>query len=206
MRGRQLFSGTDLRNYLQGWVEEALREIGRAASSDLDDTTLDEFASQAHVEPLVMSREKVRRSSITEIQMQGNGTNHPNPVPVEGLRVSFWIPFEGDAQLWLCSPNLRGPLFPEAVILDEHLEIEVSGPRDRMSKDGLQDALKERLDQFDPWIKATNKQVDEHNESLLSHVERAVGRRRDQLAELDELEDGLDIPVDRRPPGPSTNW
>lgn len=212
---RHLFRGPELRTWLQEQLATVLEQIAQADAMELDEVGAEGFARRAEIEPPRLNTEAKTRSEIREIRIDARrlpdaferGVEGPGPpVMIDGREVEFYIPFEGNEELFDKSPNLMGPPRPQSAVEDDVVRIEVSGPADQMSSETIRAQLAREIDLFERWIQATNKQVEEHNAALHGEMARAIERRRKRLTDLDDLENDLDIPIDGEPPGPSRNW
>lgn len=212
---RHLFRGPELRTWLQEQLANVLEQVAQADTRELDEVWAEGFARRAEIEPLHLNTEAKTRSGIREIRIDarrlpdafGRGVEGPGPpVMIDGREVEFYVPFDGNEELFDKSPNLVGPPRPQGAVEDDSVRIEVSGPADQMSSETIRAELAREIDLLERWIQATNKQVDEHNAALHDEMARALERRRERLTDLVDLENDLDIPVDGEPPGPSRNW
>jgi hypothetical protein len=101
------------------------------------------------------------------------------PVYIDGLEVTYTVPFRGDKELLHCRPSSFTLNPPRAVIRDGQLKFPYDQP-DRNVAATKSEFLKD-LSDLKQWIACVNSDVDKHNASIEPTVRQRVARRRSEL-------------------------
>lgn len=209
-----LFSDYDLREFLGSRlaaIDERVLGIreGRFATES-DDLLAASVASE-----LVVSRLEVReegtsvscRDTKVDVSHDFNRAvwDRSQPTYVDGIEVTYHLPFTAEPELWRCRPSSFTLNPPRAVIAPGELQF----PYDQADRDvaATKAQFQEDLSRLKEWLPWVNQQVDEHNSMLESRARKRVSTRRAELKrtrrDLDAL--GYRIrPADFAEPNAST--
>lgn len=101
------------------------------------------------------------------------------PFFVDGLRVSYYVPFKGDKQLFQCKPNSFTFNPPRARISEHELVLDY----DRADRDivATKEAFKQDLDNVRQWVEWVRQQVDDFNSGLASKIQQELSARQQHL-------------------------
>jgi len=183
-----LFSKFDLRAAL----ESELTKVGQKVLS-IDPTRYkresDDLLAASVASELVVSPLEVLETSVTvaaadaqvDVRYDRNRAifDHSRPVYVNGLEVTYHLPFVGDKDLWRARPNQYTLSPPRAVIGDRELTF----PYDQADRDivATKGEFHRDLATLKEWLAWVNQQVHQHNASLEQLVKGRVQQRRNEL-------------------------
>ena len=115
------------------------------------------------------------------------------PHYVDGLEVTYHLPFSGDPDLFKCKPNQYTFNPPRAVLGPRELTF----PYDSANRDveGTKKSFDEDLNAIKQWLSWQARQISEYNASLEDRVRRAVIARRAELSKTQSDLQALGIPI-----------
>jgi hypothetical protein len=179
-----LFNQYDLRAVLEAQLN-AVGDRVRALQSSAFASSTDVFlaakiASGLVVEPLTLDEGRIQVSTRdTKIDVShdfGRAQNPFGPTIVDGLEVTYHLPFSGDAQLLHCRPSTFTLNGARAVLSSSELRFPYDSPdRDVATTKRW---FTEDLAKLKQWLGWVNEQVSGYNASILPAVQREVSARR----------------------------
>jgi hypothetical protein len=192
MRKREwelLFSTYDLRGVLDAHIAkigDAVLRIGRERFPPASDELLAaEVASGLVVSPLSLAENQIEVSTAdTKIDVSNDFEravwDRSQPTYVDGIEVTYHVPYGGDHNLWRCRPSSFTLNPPRAIVADDELRFPYDRPDRNLeaTKRDFQEDLG-RLKQWLPWV---NDQVDAYNAELETKVRQRVAARRAELS------------------------
>jgi hypothetical protein len=188
-----LFSDYDLRavldNQLKRVSDEVLKIDHRRFQTESDELLAALLASKLVVAPLELHFDDV---SVDHADIKKDISNdfdrvvfdRSRPTYVDGTRVTYHVPFSGDAKLLRCRPSSYTLNPPRAVIGDRVLRF----PYDRSDREitATKRDFEEDLGRLKQWLPWVNQQVEECNASLEVKSQRFVQQRRSDLNKTKE--------------------
>jgi hypothetical protein len=185
-----LFSEYDLRAVLEAQLasvdDHVLKIDGRRFDTETDDLLAASVASTLVVSPLELLEDQISVSSTdTKVDVRYDSDrairDRSQPFFIDGIEVTYHLPFAGERQLLKCRPNTATYNPPRAVIGSSN---ELSFPYDQANRDvaatkGLFHQDLATIKQWVPWV---NQQVTDYNSSLETRVRSRVQQRRQELA------------------------
>lgn len=126
------------------------------------------------------------------------------PAYIDGVEVTYHLPFRGDKELLQCRPNRYTLNPPRAVISNGELLF----PYDRPGRDiaSTKQSFLEDLARLKDWLPWVNQQVGDYNSSVEAAVRQRVVQRRQELEkskeDLSSL--GFKVKTQEEPSRPST--
>lgn len=182
-----LFSEYDLSAVLDaqlGKVRERVLKIeqGRFQATS-DDFLAASIASDLVVSPLVLLEEQISVSSRdAKIDVSydfSRATWGDGPTYVDGLEVTYHLPFTGDKELLKCRPSTFTLNPPRAVITSSELQF----PYDQPDRDvtATKSTFLEDLARIREWLPRVTEQVQEYNQKLEVAARQHVTARRQEL-------------------------
>ncbi len=198
MRKREwtlLFSKYNLRAVL----ENQLKMIGdRVLQIDLKhfDSQSNEFlaaevASNLVVTPLNIHEDDIS-VSVEDVKVDvSNDFNRvvldrSRPAYIDGVEVTYHVPFSGDEELWHCQPSSFTFNPPRAVIYNKELRFPYDRPGREITE--TKRLFNEDLTSLKSWLPWVNQQVSEFNASLELKARQSVVQRR---ADLNKTKDDV---------------
>ena len=117
----------------------------------------------------------------------------PGPHYVDGLEVTYNLPFSGDPDLFKCKPNRYTYNPPRAVLRPGELTF----PYDSANRDvaGTKKSFDDDLTTIKEWLSWQARQIGEYNASLEDRVRSTVIARRAELSKTQSDLEALGIPI-----------
>ena len=124
------------------------------------------------------------------------------PSYVIGTRLMFYVPFTGDADLFHCRPSTRRMGLPAPSVGSNELVFTYETTKARAS--GVNDTLKEDLEQIQVHAARVNEEVKRFNDALPEKARQLLNARRAKLLQDRNLVESIGFPIRRRQNSPST--
>ena len=124
------------------------------------------------------------------------------PLYITGTRVTFYVPFTGDSELFHCRPSTRSLSPPRATVRTNELVFTYELTNDRTSQ--VKEIFEDDLDQTKIHVGRVNEDVERFNAGLPQNVRQALNARREKLLQDRDLVAGIGFPLRRRQDPPST--
>jgi len=183
-----LFSDHNLSAVLDARLR-TVNDVVRGIEKNHFETSTDDFlaastASQLVVSPLELLEEETSVSSRdVKVDVSGDRNRHfftPGPHYMDGLEVTYHVPYLGDPTLLECQPNRLTPNPPRAVIGSG----EIRFPYDRVDGDvaSTKADFERDIAEIRRWLAWVNEQVMGYNASLEAEASRLVRQRRQEIA------------------------
>ena len=203
-----LFSEYDLSAVLQNQlnhVEDRVRAVDPVRfETSTDDLLSATIASGLVVAPIELLEDQLsvspRDAKVDVSHDHRRVLVGPGPHYVDGLEVTYHLPFSGDPNLFKCTPSRRTYDPPRAV-----LQLgELTFPYDSANRDvaATKKSFDEDLTTIKAWLGWQASQIAEYNASLEDRVLSAVIARRAELSKTQSDLQALGIPI-RRAEGPA---
>ena len=183
-----LFSEYDLRdvlaNQLSSVGDRVIKIHQERFERESDEMLAAAVASELVVAPLELTEEEISvssRDSKVDVSQDFNRAvfDRTRPAYVDGIEVTYHVPFRGDKELLRCSPDTFTFSPPYAVLAANELQFpykqadrNVAVTKQRFTDD---------LQRVKEWIPRVNGQVTEYNSSVESAVRQRVTQRRQEL-------------------------
>jgi hypothetical protein len=206
-----LFSEVDLGGLLEaqlGAVNDNVLQIDPARfESESDELLSASVASELVVSPLALLEDQISVSSTdakVDVRFDPRRVvfDRSRPALVDGIEVTYHVPFSGDATLLKCRPNQYTMNPPRAVLGDSN---ELSFPYDQANRDvaATKTLFQDDLAALKQWLPWVNQQVTEFNASLEARVRGRVQQRRQELTRTRTDLESLGYPVRAEEPVPT---
>jgi hypothetical protein len=182
-----LFSEYDLSAVLTGQLSK-VRERVLKIDRDRFKTTSDDFisaslASELVVSGLVLLEDQIavstRDAKIDVSHDFSRASWRDGPTFVDGLEVTYHLPFGGDRELLKCRPDTFTFNPPRAVISQAELQFPYDQPDREVA--ATKRSFLEDLGRIKEWLPWVNAQVEEYNKKLEATVRQHVMTRRQEL-------------------------
>lgn len=184
-----LFSEYDLRRVLEAQLEavsDRVLELGEALfARNSDEELAARVASRLVVSPLRLLEDEISvasRDAKIDVRYDMNRAVRDRSVPayVDGVEVTYHVPFEGEPKLLKCQPSAYSLNPPRAVIAMGELRF----PYDQADRDvtATKRSFQEDLRGIKESLPRINDQVREYNATLEERVRGQVAARRADLA------------------------
>ena len=197
----RLFSEYDLRAGLEhrlNQVEDEVRAIDPVRfETSTDDLLSATVASELVVSPIELHEDQLSvspRDAKVDVSFDHNRVFlGPGPHYVDGLEITYNLPFSGDPNLFKCRPNQFTAVPPRAVLQPGELTF----PYDSADRDvtRTKKSFDEDIAKIKQWLGWQARQIAEHNASLVDRVRSAVIARRAELSKTQSDLRALGIPI-----------
>lgn len=183
-----LFSKYDLRAVLENQLaqvnDKVLRVPRERFTSESNELIAAQVASELVASPIEVLEDDITVSPPVDVKVDvshdfSRALRDDGPAYVDGVQVTYHVPFLGDKELFRCRPSTWTTSIPHAVIGENELRFpyaradrDISATKPKFQRD-LADVKK--------WLGWVNAQVVEYNASLESRVRQRVAQRRDEL-------------------------
>jgi hypothetical protein len=205
-----LFSKYDLRAVLESQLakvnDEVLKVSRERFTSESDELIAADLASSLVVSPIEILETDIEVSTTdTKVDVSRDFDravfDRSRPAYVDGVEVTYHLPYRGDRELLDCRPNSYTLNPPRAVIKGTELRF----PYDSANRDvvGTKRVFEEDLRRLKEWIPWVNQQVAAYNAELETHVRARVAKRRAELESEKSQVAGLGFKVRGDPQHPS---
>ncbi len=183
----RLFYEHDLRAVIEHQRAE-LRSLVREIPEHTFNQQTDEFLAATVASKLVIAAielheetiEVSKRDAQIDVSHDFNRVQNPfGPTLVDGLEVTYHLPFSGDPKLFQCKPRTWTSVIPRAVVGGTELRFPYDSP-DR-SVEATHRFFQEDLKDLKTWLGSVNEQVTEYNAQLEPSVRLEVVKRRADL-------------------------
>ena len=124
------------------------------------------------------------------------------PFYIPGTRVTFYVPFTGDSDLFHCQPSTHSLNPPRATVRSNELVFTYDLTNDRTTQ--VKDTFEEELNRTHAEVGRVNADVESFNAALPQNARQALNARRDKLLQDRNLVENIGFPIRRRQNPPST--
>lgn len=188
-----LFSKYDLRavldNQLSQINDKVLKVPKTSFSQKSDEEISAAIASDLVIAPLQLVEDEISVSQAdTKVDVSRDFDravlDRSRPAYIDGIEVTFHLPYRGDKELWYCRPN-RYTLNPPRAVVDS---TELRFPYSRPGRDiaSTKKSFEEDVRDLKTWLPWVNEQVNSYNASVEEAVRQRVARRRQELSQADQ--------------------
>ncbi len=126
----------------------------------------------------------------------------PSPVYATGTRMTYFIPFTGDAQLFELRPSTQSSVLPRADVRDGELVMVYEEPPATVSR--IQETFNSDLEALKDYLEWVEEDITPFNASLLKKVSESISDRRDKLFKDRKLAKQTGFALRRREGAPTT--
>jgi hypothetical protein len=206
-----LFSEWNLRAVLEGQEAELMKEIEGIGSNQLLNTSIEVlceyFERKYKLEPIRLKEDGItvdQAEKKIDVSQDFLRAIHDRSEPfyVSGIAVTYYIPFEGDADLFKCHPSTstinppRG-LVKDTVILDTY-------ERTDHNAAAIKTDFDHNISEMRRWLEWIERDVTLFNNAVREKAKNKIEKRREKLLKDQGLVAQLGFPLRRREDAPQT--
>lgn len=207
MRGSSrnyLFSSGDLFATIETQRAAAVGSVSRIPRDQFlatsTDTMVEHIVEQHSIEPLVLHEDQMRMTDEeTQIEVTGRfdyGFGNGERAFASGHRLTFYIPFSGDEQLWHQRPNMYFSVMPSGVVDSRSAMLRISlANTSNTEAEYYKRELNSQLDSIRQLVQAQTQMLAQYHRELPAQVRAAVEGRRVEVEKLQGLAAAFDIPL-----------
>jgi hypothetical protein len=200
----QLFASGDLSSALRGREQKMAEAAATLPTDRILARTVDELAAELvesfRVEPLELASGAMTASTDdAQVDVSRDPLRvirTPGPFYITGTRVTYHVPFSGEADLFKFRPSTFTTSPPFGIVGDGELRLTETAPAD--SRERIKPALDRELEKVKLYVGYANADVAKFNERLGGEAGAAVQQRRDKVLGDRELAASLGVPLRRR--------
>ena len=206
-----LFSGSDLTRTLDLQEERMSVEIERLSEARVMKTSpsdlRDYFVAKYRVDPLELNTSEIKVDyGDAQVDVRGMSGyvvfDESSPILVGGTRISFFVPFSGDPELFNCRPSTFILNPPRAEVVQS--EIVFSYERTAEDAADVRSAFEHDLQRVEENLTRVANEVERFNSTIESKASEQIGARREKLLKVRGIVEDLGFPLKRRKDSPVT--
>ncbi len=206
-----LFHAYNLRGTLENHTRNLVNEANSMGENKVLNTPqedLIEYLVEKHrIPPVAIDESGIGTDyGDTQIDISGNPRyavfDRSRPFHVIGTRVSFYVPFTGDPDLFRCQPSTSSLSPPQAVIKPNELIFTYDRTKERTSE--IKGEFERDFEQTRVHIERVNTEVEKLNAALSETAKQQLTTRREKLLQDRNLVENLGFPLRRTQNPPST--
>ena len=206
-----LFRNADLRDVLAGQEQAMANEIGSLSEERILNTSpeklCDYFVEKYRIEPLVIQRSGIQTDygdAQVDVSRRFEYAVFDRGIPtyVTGTRITFFVPFSGDQELFKCRPSTFSLNPPRGVVRGNELVFVYERTTQNVTNIGNE--FERELQSVQQHLDRIADQVDQFNSTVRSKVSQGIGVRREKLLQDRGIIEGLGFPLKRRSGVPTT--
>jgi hypothetical protein len=206
-----LFSQYDLRGTMQNHEQKMFGEIDAIDGNRLLNTSIDDLCDYFEQEYSI----KVPQLDDKSIQVdQGEARvdvsrdhdrfiiDRSQPFYITGTKVTFYIPYQGDANLFKCKPSTFTFNPPRASVTENEVRLEYT--LTHHDADRVKSTFERDLSEISKWLDWIAKDVSRFNQSVRGKARQRIEARREKLLKDQGLAASLGFPLRQRENAPTT--
>ncbi len=206
-----LFYGKDLNRTLEAHRKKVVDKISSLDENRLlgspQEDLVDYFVDESHVEPIELDESKIQVGyGDTQIDVRNRFEfavfDYSRPTYVQGTRVTIYIPFSGDYQLFHCQPSTFSLNPPRAAV--NKSEVIFTYDLTTVDMEGVHSEFERELDSVKKYIGWIKRDVENFNSNIRAIVSERLTSRREKLLRDRELVESLGFPLRRSEGVPAT--
>ena len=207
----ELFSKYDLRGTIENQGHALAKDINSLGENEVLSASQEEMVTylveKHEINPLAIDEPSIQMD-YSEVQLDVSRHHESlilaftGPRHVTGTRLTFFVPFTGDADLFHCRPSTRRMGLPAPNVGSNELVFTYEATKDRSS--GINDTFKEDLHQIQIHAARVNEVIKGFNDTLPERARQLLKARREKLLQDRNLVESIGFPLRRRQPPPST--
>lgn len=200
-----LFSKFDLGETLRNMESGMLREIDSIEGNKLLNTKIDDwieyFIDKYNIKHLTLREESISTDqSETQVDVRYDNSrlirDRSQPFYINGTKICFYIPFDGDEKLFYMQPSTRTMNPPMADI--ENNELAIVFNKINPNPDSVKNEFNQILSSIKQNIGWQEKEILEFNNSLSGKVKAKIEARREKLIADQSIVSLLGFPLKKR--------
>ena len=199
----RLFSQFELGNTLQQQEQTMLQEINGLGEKQTLNSSHEDlckyFLEKYYVDMPEIAEEGIRIShddAQISVKREFEFPGHYGPINITGTRLTFFVPYIGDGELFKCHASTRSLSPPIAVVGKDELSFvydRTTGGAGEIPKE-FQEDLK-RLKQSLNWVK---NDVVKFNSAIATTINQGINARREKLLQDRQLVESIGYPLKTR--------
>jgi len=158
------------------------------------------FKDKYYIEPVSLQEDKTyidqNESQIDVSRDFDRDFITPGPHCITGVKVDFYVPFEGDKNLFFCQPSTFSINPPRAEVNENELIISVQKPNP--DSDQMKKEFESCLETIKTHIERVNNSVREFNDQLEEKIRNRLTSRQEKVKKNENLANSFGFPLKKR--------
>ena len=206
-----LFQTYDLQRVIKNQEQNLAGEINSLSENEVLNTSQEDMAKYLTekwgIDPLVIDETGIQMDyGDAQIDVSGDPRrvifDRGTPFYITGTRVTFYVPFTGDSDLFKCQPSTYSLSPPRAAIRRRELVFTYDLTEERTSQ--VKDVFERDLNQTQIHAERVNADVITFNEGLPADARQRLRTRREKLLKDRNLVESIGFPLRRTQDPPLT--
>ena len=206
-----LFRSYDLGRTIDNQEQGLANEVNSMSENEVLNTSQEDMikylVDKWGINPLVIDESGTHMNyGDSQIDVSGDIRraifDRSGPFYITGTRVTFYVPFTGDSELFKCQPSTFSLSPPRAAIRSNELVFTYDLTKEQTS--GVKGTFERDLDQTLVHAERVNAEVVKFNTALPGHTRQRLDARREKLLQDRNLVESIGFPLRRTQNPPST--
>lgn len=206
-----LFSRHDLHAVLENHEQKIIKAIEAFDANRLLNTSIDDlinyFNEEYRIEPVrLLTNQITADQAEAKIDVSRDQSrmiyDRSEPFYLDGTRVTFFVPYQGDKELFYCRPSTYNWNPPRVVVT----KIEIQFVYDRLdhNSEAIKSAFDGDLGNLKQYLDWVERDVNNFNNQLKQEIRQRVESRRQKILKDQEMVASLGVPLKKREGMPMT--
>ena len=206
-----LFRTYDLGKTVEKQGQSLANEVNSMSENEVLNTSQEDMVKYLvdkwNINPLTIDESGIH-ADYADAQIDVSGDirhaifDRSRPFYITGTRVTFYVPFTGDSELFKCQPSTFSLSSPKATIRSNELVFTYNLTNEQTP--GVKGTFKRDLDQTLVHAERINAEVMKFNTALPGHARQRLDARREKLLQDRNLVESIGFPLRRAQNPPST--
>jgi len=206
-----LFSRNDLSAILQNQEKNAIQaidsvDVNRLLNTSTDDL-VDYFVGEHEVKPIrILNDQTYVDQTEVKIDVSQDGSraifDRSRPFYLDGTRITFYVPYEGDGNLFFCHPSSYDYNPPRALVNQSEIQFKYDRPDHDAEK--VRSEFDSDLGKLKRYLNWVEKDVVQFNKQFIQHIRERIEWRKEKVLKDRGLVSALGFPMKKRTNAPST--
>ena len=206
-----LFSEYNMRATIENQGHALTNEVASMGENEVLNTSQEDMVEYLvkkwKINPLVVDESGIQMDhGDAQIDVSGDFRrpmlDRSRPAYITGTRVTFYVPFTGDSDLFKCQPSTFSLNPPRATINPNELVFIYDSTKEQTS--GVEGAFRQDLEQTRTHAERINAEVMKFNAALPDKAKQQLAARREKLLQDRNLVESIGFPLRRAQNPPST--
>ncbi len=169
--------------------------------------------AQLSIEPLILHEDRMETTEEeTKVEVSRDWrrdfNHHRGTFYVPGCKICIAIPFTGDSDLWMYTPNNAGLTCPYGNVRQPHgnragsVEMTFCCPIDTLDEQRLKNEIERQLNLLRSYVKSSTQDIHNYNIGLKESIEQHIKARQERISKTEGLASRLGLTLKRNPDAP----
>lgn len=202
----ELFSNINFHDWQGGRLAEVKKAVNALPKNrflaDSDEEIIQAIYTSLAVATLSIDRENYFRSDLHEKTISRNYGPDYSPT-FSGVTFDIYIPFSGNAELWAVRPSPHTMAFPRGDYSSKPGYLTYSLELTQGEYNNVNKIIENYFQSIELYLENLRQNISEYSTKLLNKIRECVTQRRQEVGAIQELENCLNIPLERQANAPN---